>query len=166
MRLPIWEVAVTGAITGLLVMGGQQFGHVNDRLERLEQTPTPTVTHVITRDVSLPARATRSTHRQPLVSPRARRSPESHRWDTTAYCATGHRTASGVWPAVGMAATLDRTIPFGTRLRVPGYGVVTVQDRIGHGSQLDIYLGTGAACDHAARTWGRRHLTITEVPAS
>jgi 3D (Asp-Asp-Asp) domain-containing protein len=87
----------------------------------------------------------------------------THLWDVTAYCATGHKTASGRWPVVGMAATLSRRIPFGTRLRVPGFGVVTVTDRIGHGSELDLYMGSGPACDRAARQWGRRHLTVVEV---
>lgn len=83
------------------------------------------------------------------------------RWvDVTAYCATGNPTASGVWPQVGMAATLDRGVPFGTRLEVPGVGTVTVTDRIGWGSDLDLYLGAGAACQDAADRWGRRRLFV------
>jgi 3D (Asp-Asp-Asp) domain-containing protein len=109
-------------------------------------------------------RVSRSTGRHPLVSAGRAATPQrSRRWSVTAYCATGHRTASGVWPRIGMAATLDRSIPFGTRLSVPGIGVVTVTDRIGHGSDLDLYLGSGAACEHAAREWGRRHLTVEVV---
>jgi 3D (Asp-Asp-Asp) domain-containing protein len=64
-----------------------------------------------------------------------------------------------------MAATLDRTIPFGTRLRVPGFGVVVVTDRIGHGSDLDLYLGSSPGCARAARAWGRRHLVVEELAA-
>lgn len=83
--------------------------------------------------------------------------------DVTAYCATGNRTASGAWPQIGMAATLDRSIPVGTTLHIAGYGDVTVTDRIGWGSDVDLYLGAGPACERAASRWGRRRLLVTEV---
>ena len=108
-----------------------------------------------------PTRASRSHARKPLATVHPIR---SHSWDVTAYCETGSKTASGVWPRRGMAATLSRRIPFGTRLRVPGIGLVTVTDRIGHGSDLDIYLG-GSGCEQLARNFGRRHLTVVEVTA-
>jgi 3D (Asp-Asp-Asp) domain-containing protein len=47
--------------------------------------------------------------------------------------------------------------PFGTRLRVQSVGVVTVQDRIGHGSDLDLFMDSRAACIR----FGRRRLTVT-----
>jgi 3D (Asp-Asp-Asp) domain-containing protein len=49
--------------------------------------------------------------------------------------------------------------PFGTRLRVEHVGVVTVTDRIGWGSDLDLYM---TSCSEA-RQFGRRHLTVTVV---
>lgn len=49
--------------------------------------------------------------------------------------------------------------PFGTRLRVEGRGVVTITDRIGHGSQLDLFMTTCAA----ARQFGRRHLLVEVI---
>ena len=73
--------------------------------------------------------------------------------DVTAYCWTGSRTASGLWPEVGMAAG---PWPFGTRLRVEGVGVVTVEDRYGHSTQLDIFVGSCAE----ARVFGRRSLRV------
>lgn len=76
----------------------------------------------------------------------------------TAYCQDNHRTASGVWPRRGMAA--GNRWPFGTRLRVPGWGVVTITDRIGWGSDLDLFAGTDAGCDRRAVTWGRRQLRV------
>jgi 3D (Asp-Asp-Asp) domain-containing protein len=79
--------------------------------------------------------------------------------DVTAYVCTGNRTASGVMPQVGMAATLAR-IPFGTRIFVPGVGVVTVTDRIGHSSDLDLYMGCGAQAQQRAEQWGRQRLTV------
>lgn len=81
--------------------------------------------------------------------------------DVTSYCATGNRTASGAWPHLGDAATLDRSIPFGTVLHVAGYGDVTVTDRIGWGSQVDIFFGSDAGCEARALAWGRRHLLVT-----
>lgn len=82
--------------------------------------------------------------------------------DVTAYCATGNNTASGVPPEIGMAA--GNRWPFGTVLDVPGYGRVTITDRIGSGSDLDLYMGSGQACDEKANSWGRRHLAVTLVP--
>lgn len=74
----------------------------------------------------------------------------------TAYCWTGNRTASGVWPQMGMAAG---PWPFGTRLHVEGVGVVTVTDRYGWGTELDVYLGR-EGCQERAREFGRRHLRV------
>lgn len=82
--------------------------------------------------------------------------------DVTAYCATGDRNAAGLWPRIGDVAVLDRSIPFGTRLRIAGR-TFTVRDWIGHGSQVDIYMGAGAACEVAANRWGRQRLLVEEV---
>lgn len=79
--------------------------------------------------------------------------------DVTAYCETGNRTASGVWPRYGMAAS--NLFSFGTRLRVPGWPVVvTVTDRIGAFSQLDLF---SPSCSGAVK-WGRRQLLVEVLP--
>ena len=78
-------------------------------------------------------------------------------WSTylvTAYCLTGV-TASGAWTRPG---TMAATLPFGTRLYVPGYGSGTVQDRggaIGPG-HVDLYM---ASCS-AALQWGAQVIPI------
>jgi len=74
--------------------------------------------------------------------------------DTTCYVWSGHRTASGLWPKPGMAA--NNAYPFGTRLNVEGVGVVTVQDRIGHGSDLDLFFPSLPAC----LRFGRQQLRV------
>lgn len=79
------------------------------------------------------------------------------RLDVTMYCWTGNRTSSGVWPQVGMAA--GNRWPFGTRIRVPGRGVVVVTDRIGHGSDLDLYGGR-EGCQERAIRFGRQRLPV------
>lgn len=79
---------------------------------------------------------------------------------STAYCATGSRTTSGVWPRVGHAATLE-SVPFGTLVNVPGRGQLTVVDRIGHGSQLDLYFGAGPSCERAADRYGVQPVIVT-----
>lgn len=103
---------------------------------------------------------------KPQVTPQMSSSPETNRTvqtlDVTAYCATGNNTASGVPPEIGMAA--GNRWPFGTVLDVPGYGRVTITDRIGHGSDLDLYMGDGQACLDKANGWGRRHLAVTIIP--
>jgi len=95
--------------------------------------------------------------RAPVRASRSRVTPvpvTGTRLDVTAYCPTGHRTASGLWPLPGMAA--GNRWPFGTRLRVEGIGVVTVQDRYGWGTQLDLFMDSCAA----ARRFGRQHLSV------
>lgn len=74
--------------------------------------------------------------------------------DVTCYAATGHRTASGKWPRVGMAASNSHR--FGTRLLVEHVGVVTVEDRIGHGTDLDVFGPSESYC----RRFGRKHLRV------
>jgi hypothetical protein len=76
---------------------------------------------------------------------------------STAYCLTGHM-ANGR-PARRGAVAANRW-PLGTRLRVspsPVGEIVTVEDRIGHGSQLDFALPGDCG---AARAWGRRAVTV------
>lgn len=76
----------------------------------------------------------------------------------TAYCATGNAMANGAQPYIGAAASND--YPFGTKIDVPGWGVVVVGDRIGYGTQLDLYMGD-AGCEDRANQWGRQQLTVT-----
>lgn len=73
------------------------------------------------------------------------------------YCDTGSRTASGKWPEPGMVATMSRSIPFGTRVQIEGLGTYTVEDRIGHGSEFDIFTHS---CGEADR-FGRQHRRVT-----
>jgi 3D (Asp-Asp-Asp) domain-containing protein len=80
----------------------------------------------------------------------------------TAYCATGSVNAAGHYPRAGEAA--GNRWPLGTVLSVPRYGRVTVEDRIGHGSDLDLYFGAQPDCEQRARAWGRQALAVTEVP--
>ncbi len=71
-------------------------------------------------------------------------------------CADG-RTASGV-PAQGKLIAAPKSIPFGTRIFVPGYGVATVQDRgkAIRGDRLDVLFETHAE----AVRFGRRKVTV------
>lgn len=78
--------------------------------------------------------------------------------DVTCYVWTGHRTASGVWPRVGMAA--GNRWPFGTRLRVQRVGIVTITDRIGHSSELDLFFTSLSAC----LRFGRQQLRVQVLP--
>lgn len=79
-------------------------------------------------------------------------------WQTlniSAYCHTGNRTASGVWPQVGVTCAADH-LPFGSRVTLPDGRTWIVQDRFGggHGDRLDLFMGTEGEC----WTWGRRWL--------
>lgn len=105
-----------------------------------------------------PSRASRQRPQRAQGSPLSL-STRSFRASVTAYVCTGNRTASGSYPRVGDAAS--NMFPFGTRLSVPGHGVVTVRDRIGHSSDLDLYMGCGDAAYRRAVTFGRRTLTVS-----
>ena len=73
--------------------------------------------------------------------------------NVSAYCHSGNRTASGVWPQVGMAAA-DH-LPFGSKVTLPDGRVLTITDRFGGGydNRLDIFLPTEAECWQFGRQW-------------
>ena len=64
----------------------------------------------------------------------------------SAYCHSGNRTASGVWPQVGMAAA-DH-LPFGSRVTLPDGTVVVIRDRMGgnYSDRLDLFKETEDEC--------------------
>ena len=77
-------------------------------------------------------------------------------WQTlnvSAYCHTGNRTASGVWPQVGMAAA-DH-LPFGSKVTLPDGRILTITDRFGGGycDRLDIFMSSEAECWEFGRRW-------------
>ena len=77
-------------------------------------------------------------------------------WQTlnvSAYCETGNRTASGVWPAVGMAAA-DH-LPFGSKVTLPDGRVLTITDRFGgnYDNRLDIFMASEQECWQFGRQW-------------
>lgn len=74
--------------------------------------------------------------------------------EITAYCHTGSPTASGVMPAVGMAAS-DH-LPFGSRVTLPDGTVVVIRDRMGgnYTDRLDLFKETEDECWE----FGRRNL--------
>ena len=73
----------------------------------------------------------------------------------SAYTHSGNRTASGVMPAVGMAAA-DH-LPFGSKVTLPDGRILTITDRFGGGyrDRLDVFLGTEAECWQFGRQWLR-----------
>ncbi len=78
----------------------------------------------------------------------------------TAYAAGG-QTSTGRAAAPGVVAVDPRVIPLGTRLYIPGIGVVTAADTGGsvRGNRIDICVASEAA---AAR-WGVRTITVYEI---
>ncbi|MDF1497136.1 MAG: hypothetical protein P1P90_03690 [Patescibacteria group bacterium] len=53
------------------------------------------------------------------------------------------------------------SLPFGTKINVPGFGVCTVRDRLHprFAHRIDLYFG-GADQITAAKQWGKRNLTV------
>lgn len=89
----------------------------------------------------------------PRVSQGGVRSVNSTCYNLRGTMASGKRVYAG---AVAMNG-----VPFGTRYEVlsgPAAGrVLTVEDRIGHGSQFDIWMSSGCS------SYGRRQITIRRV---
>ncbi len=94
--------------------------------------------------------------------------PPAQLYRVTAYCpeacccgkfADG-MTASGK-PAVGKIVAAPSTVPFGTILEIPGYGIAEVQDRGGAitGNRMDVLFAT----HQEALEWGVQELKVRIV---
>ncbi len=67
-------------------------------------------------------------------------------------------TASGTKAKKGTIAADTSHFPFGTRMKIPGYGDGVVEDRGGaiQGDKIDLFFKT----HKQALEWGRRHVTV------
>lgn len=76
----------------------------------------------------------------------------------TAYTHTGHRTATGYWPAFGTVAVDPEVIPLGTPLYIEGYGFGVARDTGGSikGSRLDVFFNDRKN----ALKWGKRTVQV------
>ncbi len=77
---------------------------------------------------------------------------------STAYTHTGHNTATGVKPTVGIVAVDPAVIPLGTNLYVEGYGNCRAMDVGGKikGNRIDVFLDT----NNEAKRWGVRKVKV------
>lgn len=82
--------------------------------------------------------------------------PDYQIMDVTAYCDHG-QMASGKYVYSGAVA--NNKYPFGTKLEIKGYGKYIVEDRIGWGSELDIYMPN---CNKA-KQFGRKKLKVRVI---
>lgn len=71
-------------------------------------------------------------------------------------------TARGTRARTGTVAADPKVLPFGTRLRIPGYGEGVVEDTGGTvtGRHVDVWFPT----HEAARRWGSRRLPVEVLP--
>lgn len=83
---------------------------------------------------------------------------EARYMTASAYTYTGHRTATGQTPAVGMVAVDPSIIPLGTRMYVEGYGYAVAADTGGsiRGDRLDLFMEERSQC----LSWGRRTVKV------
>lgn len=74
----------------------------------------------------------------------------------------GMHSADGTLVYPGMAAA-DKRFPFGTKMEIPGFGMVAIHDRGGaiKGDRLDIWVGRGEEGLRRAYGWGLRTLEVT-----
>jgi len=87
---------------------------------------------------------------------------EARYMESTAYTYTGNRTATGVYPAVGMVAVDPKVISLGTKMYIEGYGYATATDTGGaiKGNKIDVFLETYSQC----MDWGRRSVKVYLLP--
>lgn len=87
---------------------------------------------------------------------------EAKNMEATAYTYTGNRTATGVYPAVGMVAVDPKVISLGSKMYVEGYGFATATDTGGaiKGNRIDVFLETYSQC----KDWGRRTVKVYLLP--
>ncbi len=73
--------------------------------------------------------------------------------NVSAYCETGNRTASGVWPQVGHAAA-DH-LPFGAKVTLPDGRILTITDRFGgnYTDRLDVFMNSEDERWPFGRSW-------------
>lgn len=71
-------------------------------------------------------------------------------------------TARGTRARTGTVAADPKVLPFGTRLRIPGYGEGVVEDTGGAvtGRHVDVWFPS----HEAARRWGSRNLPVEVLP--
>lgn len=83
---------------------------------------------------------------------------EAKYMEATAYTHTGNRTASGVYPQVGMVAVDTRLIPMGTQLYIEGYGFAHAADTGGaiKGDKIDLFMESKSQC----LSFGRRTVKV------
>jgi peptidoglycan hydrolase-like protein with peptidoglycan-binding domain/3D (Asp-Asp-Asp) domain-containing protein len=74
----------------------------------------------------------------------------------------GVHAADGTLVYPGMAAA-SKAYPFGTKMEIPGFGIVAIHDRGGaiKGDRLDIWVGRGDEGLARALGWGMRTLEVT-----
>lgn len=146
------SLALTLIATGATVL---HFHHRNPASSATSVAPTGTVLSLVREPVPprrrAPVRATRR-HTRPAL-----RVVQGALLDVTAYCPTGNRTASGEWPHAGGAAS--NLFPLGTHLRVGNLGEYVVNDRVGYGTDVDLFF-EGPECDDRALAFGRKHLRV------
>lgn len=117
-----------------------------------------TKTKVTTKSpTSTPTNTTTTNTTPPVTSPETGSMKYLGALSSTAYTHTGNNMANGEKPYEGAVAC--NLVPLGTKLYIEGYGYFVVKDRIGHGSQLDIFMDT---YDESIQ-FGRRTLKVYVV---
>ncbi len=106
---------------------------------------------------STPTKTTTSTPTPTPTNPEPSNMKYLGALSSTAYTHTGNNMASGEKPYEGAVAC--NLVPLGTKIYIEGYGYFVVKDRIGHGSQLDIFMDTYDECIQ----FGRRTLKVYVV---
>ncbi len=119
---------------------------------------SPTKTKVPTKSpTSTPTKTTTTNTTTPATNPEPSNMKYLGALSSTAYTHTGNNMANGEKPYEGAVAC--NLVPLGTKLYIEGYGYFVVKDRIGHGSQLDIFMDTYDECIQ----FGRRTLKVYVV---
>lgn len=80
----------------------------------------------------------------------------------------GKFTFTGKRPKLGIVAADPDIFPFGTWLRIPGYGVAVVED-VGSaikGARIDVFMGEGQHGLARSKAWGKRQVVVEVLGSS
>lgn len=94
--------------------------------------------------------------------------PDQTKYVTGTFEGDVRLNGEGVWAADGTIvypgiAAAPKNLPFGTKIKIPGFGTVSVHDRGGaiKDDRLDIWVGSGEEGLRRALGWGKRKVLVT-----
>ena len=126
------------------------------KVEKLVKTPKDEIMVKGTKEKIV--EKSKEVKRIPKVSRGSSSSGKVVTMEATAYTHTGNKTATGIYPYVGVIAVDPKVIPLGTKVHVEGYGNAIAADTGGviKGNIIDVFFNSRSEC----MNWGRKMVKV------